>query len=613
MNTAWLRATLCAGATLAGCSALPDGQLGAGEAALRGVGPEASGLAAGSGGSGAWYGLPAAGAAGGAAGAGGAAAPPVGVLPTCADPLQDPDRDGLCNADEALYKTDPNNPDSDGDALSDGLEVYGFTRGSEKLDLKALGANPLRPDIFLEIDYMAGFRPLDAAVQDVVAAFKAAPIKNRDGSTGIQLHVDISEQIKPEYTIPQMKEDPREELWRVKDGHFDSLRNIAYHYALFGDRYGAYGSSGSSADIGAVDLLVTLGGASWKTADQTKLRRNQAGTLMHELGHNLGLTHGGHESAGGVSHTSYKPHYLSIMNYSYQVSGVRQGTQDVFDYARAPVRALNESALEETAGFSVDKATPNPELARVSDPLVCSSAKTNAWGDVDCSAFRRVKGNAATGLDFNNWRGVQTGTVRADLDGDRLSTSRIAGLKDDWSNLDYRGGGVIGVVAKATGTPRRTVSLDEPVRCLAPAQVVLEEPQQPEDAPLPDEPQQPEDAPLPEEPQQPEDAPLPEEPQQPEDAPLPEEPQPEDAPLPEEPQPEDAPLPEEPWFPEEPLPEEPQPEDAPLPEEPQPEEPQEPSPWFPEETSPDSPQDDESSDEDPWLPEEPSSEDPEAP
>ena len=36
---------------------------------------------------------------------------------------------------------------------------------------------------------------------------------------------------------------------------------------------------------------------------------------MHELGHNLGLHHGGDD---GVN---FKPNYLSIMNYSFEILG----------------------------------------------------------------------------------------------------------------------------------------------------------------------------------------------------------------------------------------------------------------------------------------------------
>ena len=37
---------------------------------------------------------------------------------------QDADSDGLNDTDEASYGSDPNNPDSDGDAVPDGAEVW---------------------------------------------------------------------------------------------------------------------------------------------------------------------------------------------------------------------------------------------------------------------------------------------------------------------------------------------------------------------------------------------------------------------------------------------------------------------------------------------------------
>lgn len=59
------------------------------------------------------------------------------------------------------------------------------------------------------------------------------------------------------------------------------------------------------------DYLVTLGGfgvnAGGWLATQGELWR----TLAHELGHTLGLRH------GGLNHTNYKTNYLSIMNYRY--------------------------------------------------------------------------------------------------------------------------------------------------------------------------------------------------------------------------------------------------------------------------------------------------------
>lgn len=81
---------------------------------------------------------------------------------------------------------------------------------------------------------------------------------------------------------------------------------------------GSYDSSGR-AEIYGNDVIVTLGdwGLNTKTTDAAyQLVNFQAGTIMHELGHNLGLRHGGDED------NNYKPNYYSTMNYLYQLMGL---------------------------------------------------------------------------------------------------------------------------------------------------------------------------------------------------------------------------------------------------------------------------------------------------
>ena len=83
------------------------------------------------------------------------AAEPDNSLPT--GPNDDADNDGLTTAEEALRETDPNNPDSDGDGLQDGFEV--FTSGtiptkadsdgdglSDGDEVNVFNTNPSNPD-----------------------------------------------------------------------------------------------------------------------------------------------------------------------------------------------------------------------------------------------------------------------------------------------------------------------------------------------------------------------------------------------------------------------------------------------------------------------------------
>ena len=72
------------------------------------------------------------------------------------------------------------------------------------------------------------------------------------------------------------------------------------------------GNSGLAQSIPGGDLIVSLGGFT----NGVGTSQENAGTLMHELGHTLGLRH------GGADDTLYKPNYLSVMNYSFQLNGL---------------------------------------------------------------------------------------------------------------------------------------------------------------------------------------------------------------------------------------------------------------------------------------------------
>ena len=89
-----------------------------------------------------------------------------------------------------------------GDGLPDLWETEGYTHpNGEFVDLPAMGANPLRKDIFVHIDYMKDAthdqRPDDAAIAEIVTAFADAPVSNPDPTfpTGIVLHVCIDHDI----------------------------------------------------------------------------------------------------------------------------------------------------------------------------------------------------------------------------------------------------------------------------------------------------------------------------------------------------------------------------------------------------------------------------------
>ena len=118
-----------------------------------------------------------------------------------------------------------------------------------------------------------------------------------------------------------------------------------YRYALFADHFQNSLRSGAATTPGP-DMVVTLG--KWTTPGGTA--SEQAGTLMHELGHTLGLLHGGGDEI------NFKPNYFSVMNYHWQIprNPLNLGWQ--LDYSRQAIATLNENALIEAAGVGFSAA-----------------------------------------------------------------------------------------------------------------------------------------------------------------------------------------------------------------------------------------------------------------
>jgi hypothetical protein len=284
------------------------------------------------------------------------------------------------------------------------------------------------------------------AIDRVVASFAAAPVSNPDGTNGIALHVDNgpTSTMDPAsgqtwgtlsnadplafQTVLGSFEAGGDYNWSafdaVKVANFSADREPAFHYAVAGNQYGAAAntSSGISRGFAASDLLVTLGAflTPGGTIDQ------QTGTLMHELGHNLGLHHGGDDDA------SYKPNYLSVMNYSFQMGGLgRVLPPRVFDYSRLAI-GLDESALDEDNGFGFP---PGSDPAPFVTLAGCPNDPTPIGDPGTLWAVLLLAGSHDWNCD-----GTTGGTVAADVNGD--GTLSVFSPFLDWPNLVYDGGSI---------------------------------------------------------------------------------------------------------------------------------------------------------------------------
>lgn len=239
--------------------------------------------------------------------------------------------------------------DADGDGIPDSAEVPGGTFAG--LNLYAMGARTGVRDIFIEVDRMVsidnGIAPRQTSLQMVVDAF---------ASKGIQVHFDAGTQFSSSFSATDFNlgqgsntvayepcvtfdrttciynMSARRSIYDWKEGYFDLRRRSIFHYALFANSQNADGTSGSSgiAEVNGNDIVISLGGLdmSASTSDQNILTNFHASTVMHELGHNLGLLHGGNEDV------NYKPNYYSIMNYLYSITGLESSPDSSTVYLR---------------------------------------------------------------------------------------------------------------------------------------------------------------------------------------------------------------------------------------------------------------------------------------
>jgi len=317
--------------------------------------------------------------------------------------------------------------DSDGDGLYDSWETDGIDYdkdGEIDFDLPMLQADWQHKDIFVEIDFMGHsgvhwHRPNEDAINDVVQAFADSFVSNPDGINGINLHVFIDDSD----FLPHVDSINWQGFDQIKEKFFGTIsernnpltiaaKKQAFHYCVFGHSLGDTDISGSGERPGN-DFMVTLG--DW--TNSVGSRDEQAGTFMHELGHNLGLKHGGNDFI------NYKPNYISVMNYLFQTDNFNVGRP--LDFSNGVSFDLNEASLNENEGIgSLDNTfwvSPNG--------TICTTAGNYAidWNfDGNLTNSVQVNLNNHVSLGYNS----PSGEILTDY--------------DDWGNFVYRFRGSLG-------------------------------------------------------------------------------------------------------------------------------------------------------------------------
>jgi hypothetical protein len=203
-------------------------------------------------------------------------------------------------------------------------------------------------------------------------------------------------------------------------------------------------STSGWSDLGGADSIITLG--LWRSDiaadDQVGSVRTQAGTWAHELGHTLGLRHGGGDNA------NCKPNFQSVMNYLFQVRGLPgyDGLAHV-DYSGQMLPGLNEESLDESQGIG---AAATRFRTRWFAPLNFLDNQLNTIGGrtatrhcdgtpiTDGAQMVRLEGPLSpVAVDWNNDGNTTDKGLSQDLSFNGQLDMPLMGF-NDWANLDLR-------------------------------------------------------------------------------------------------------------------------------------------------------------------------------
>lgn len=275
----------------------------------------------------------------------------------------DDDEDGLQYSQEIAQGTVDNNPDYDGDGLSDYVESTSYTaRGSvfcNQAQTTCEYPDPLAKDIYVESDWMD--KPGANGYSMQLSNTQVQSIKDSFDDKNITLHIDTGQlgggsEVPYNANIYYGAQPNSVDFYDYKLGgngitaQFAPDRRDIYHYMISGDSYrddatGQPSLSSGGSYTGDDDFFVSYGYIKENMqSEYSTFDTAISGTTMHELGHGLCLSkynNGNPEYPGqpadcrfaGVD-ASFGNTYNSVMNYDMQFS--------IVDYSDGILGAPND-------------------------------------------------------------------------------------------------------------------------------------------------------------------------------------------------------------------------------------------------------------------------------
>ncbi len=274
----------------------------------------------------------------------------------------------------------------------------------------------------VEIDYMVStghtHKPSTAVINAVKAAFACQ---------GHTLNIDLDDAIPHINTLVRNPNSCTSSLFgydnntntsfgQIRQTYFDHDGQAGWFYGVFVHRYentSCVTSGSSGLSNGGQFFIVSLGGFSGLTGTPF----DNAATLMHEFGHNLGLSHCGTQTCGNDTTVSdyvgpYVPNMPSTMAYQYQLAGVETNMEcqglslpmslyKEIDYSHGIMCSQNEDALNERIGSYMT------ELDWDCDGILETSVAQNI--NSAASGWCGAGGNRTNVRDYNEWANLSPG------------------------------------------------------------------------------------------------------------------------------------------------------------------------------------------------------------
>ena len=345
---------------------------------------------------------------------------------TCAERagLADNDFDGICDPweDQSVH------PGTLAIDFWEGGIEYTYTRtcGSPGSDFPDGCPGLGQKDIFVEIDALNQHMPSAATINAVRDAFL-------NSGQSIHLFYQLDEQIpfhkstisKPSTGNAGNLLSTATDFDRIKAFHFGLAgernnantlyaKRQAFHYVLFTHLRTDSTTASGFAEMPGNDVMVSLGAFTQGTGSPSE----QSAAFMHELGHNLGLDHGG----AGDS-INCKPNYLSVMSYSFEFTNYVANRP--LDYSRSILPTLIENSLNEPLGTGNSSPSGLSTVYGPTTPLVKQTGTNFDWNR---------DGDGGQDNPANPWQDINALGVS---DCPTSPTAETLNGKNDWNSLTY--------------------------------------------------------------------------------------------------------------------------------------------------------------------------------